>query len=47
MGAVNDLEGTTYLSQSLPFGGLKSSGFGRFAGARGHIIRYAFARNNM
>ena len=34
-GAVNDLEGTTYLSQSLPFGGLRSSGFDRFAGPEG------------
>eukprot|EP00667_Euglena_gracilis_P005457 EG_transcript_5491 len=35
MASVNDLEGTTYLSQSLPFGGLKDSGFGRFAGPEG------------
>ena len=35
MSAVNDLEGTTYLSQSLPFGGMKSSGFDRFAGVEG------------
>ena len=35
MSAVNDLEGTTYLSQSLPFGGCKSSGFDRFAGPEG------------
>uniref|UniRef100_A0A7S4NUP9 Aldehyde dehydrogenase n=1 Tax=Guillardia theta TaxID=55529 RepID=A0A7S4NUP9_GUITH len=35
MGSVNDLEGTTYLSQSLPFGGCKSSGYDRFAGPEG------------
>jgi len=35
MGAVNDLEGVTYLSQSLPFGGHKQSGFDRFAGPEG------------
>lgn len=35
MCAVNDLEGTTYLSQSLPFGGLGLSGFDRFAGPEG------------
>lgn len=35
MASVNDIEGTTYLSQSLPFGGFKSSGFGRFAGREG------------
>eukprot|EP00658_Telonema_sp_P-2_P000205 TRINITY_DN1006_c0_g1_i5.p1 TRINITY_DN1006_c0_g1~~TRINITY_DN1006_c0_g1_i5.p1 ORF type:complete len:409 (+),score=110.16 TRINITY_DN1006_c0_g1_i5:145-1371(+) len=35
MASVNDLEGTTYLSQSLPFGGQKESGFGRFAGPEG------------
>mmetsp|Transcript_5084 Transcript_5084/g.12219 ORF Transcript_5084/g.12219 Transcript_5084/m.12219 type:complete len:651 (-) Transcript_5084:5-1957(-) len=35
MGAVNDLEGTSYLSQSLPFGGSKNTGFGRFAGPEG------------
>eukprot|EP00928_Gymnodinium_smaydae_P087833 TRINITY_DN72026_c0_g1_i1.p1 TRINITY_DN72026_c0_g1~~TRINITY_DN72026_c0_g1_i1.p1 ORF type:complete len:635 (+),score=162.34 TRINITY_DN72026_c0_g1_i1:63-1907(+) len=35
MSSVNDIEGTTYLSQSLPFGGFKSSGFGRFAGPEG------------
>merc|ERR1740121_1006175 len=35
MSSVNDIEGTTYLSQSLPFGGYKSSGFGRFAGPEG------------
>eukprot|EP00929_Paragymnodinium_shiwhaense_P070265 TRINITY_DN3558_c0_g1_i1.p1 TRINITY_DN3558_c0_g1~~TRINITY_DN3558_c0_g1_i1.p1 ORF type:complete len:637 (+),score=98.99 TRINITY_DN3558_c0_g1_i1:70-1911(+) len=35
MSAVNDIEGTTYLSQSLPFGGFKASGFGRFAGPEG------------
>ena len=35
MGSVNDLEGTTYLSQSLPFGGSKNSGYDRFAGPEG------------
>jgi acyl-CoA reductase-like NAD-dependent aldehyde dehydrogenase len=35
MASVNDLEGTTYLSQSLPFGGVKYSGFDRFAGPEG------------
>mmetsp|Transcript_1391 Transcript_1391/g.4752 ORF Transcript_1391/g.4752 Transcript_1391/m.4752 type:complete len:614 (-) Transcript_1391:272-2113(-) len=35
MSSVNDLEGTTYLSQSLPFGGLGFSGFDRFAGPEG------------
>jgi len=35
MASVNDIEGTTYLSQSLPFGGYKASGFGRFAGPEG------------
>lgn len=35
MSAVNDLEGTTYMSQSLPFGGCKKSGYGRFAGPEG------------
>jgi len=35
MTSVNDIEGTTYLSQSLPFGGWKSSGFERFAGPEG------------
>jgi len=35
MTSVNDVEGTTYLSQSLPFGGFKGSGFGRFAGPEG------------
>lgn len=45
MSAVNDLEGCTYMSQSLPFGGLKKTGYGRFAGPEGmdsymiHIIR--------
>ncbi|KAJ1456727.1 putative aldehyde dehydrogenase [Pelagophyceae sp. CCMP2097] len=35
MSAVNDLEGCTYLSQSLPFGGTGLSGFDRFAGPEG------------
>jgi acyl-CoA reductase-like NAD-dependent aldehyde dehydrogenase len=35
MSAVNDLEGTTYLNQSLPFGGCKKSGYDRFAGPEG------------
>ena len=35
MSAVNDLEGVTYMSQSLPFGGCKQSGFDRFAGPEG------------
>ncbi len=35
MFASNDLEGTTYMSQSLPFGGRGKSGFGRFAGPEG------------
>ena len=35
MAAVNDLEGSTYLSQSLPFGGCGQSGFDRFAGPEG------------
>lgn len=35
MTSVNDVEGTTYLSQSLPFGGFKDSGFDRFAGPEG------------
>ena len=35
MAAVNDLEGCTYMSQSLPFGGLKKSGYDRFAGPEG------------
>lgn len=35
MFAVNDLEGCTYMNQSLPFGGLKKSGYDRFAGPEG------------
>ena len=35
MSAVNDLEGCTYMSQSLPFGGHKKSGYDRFAGPEG------------
>ncbi|XP_027933486.1 aldehyde dehydrogenase 22A1-like [Vigna unguiculata] len=32
--AINDF-GATYMCQSLPFGGVKQSGFGRFGGAEG------------
>lgn len=35
MSSVNDLEGCTYMSQSLPFGGCKKSGYDRFAGPEG------------
>ena len=35
MSSVNDLEGTTYMNQSLPFGGFKKSGYDRFAGPEG------------
>jgi len=35
MSAVNDLEGSTYLSQSLPFGGVGESGYDKFAGPEG------------
>jgi len=35
MSATNDLEGCTYMSQSLPFGGCGKSGFDRFAGPEG------------
>jgi acyl-CoA reductase-like NAD-dependent aldehyde dehydrogenase len=35
MCAVNDLGGCTYMSQTLPFGGLKKSGYDRFAGPEG------------
>ena len=35
MSSVNDLEGTTYMSQSLPFGGVGESGFDCFAGPEG------------
>lgn len=34
MSAINDF-GTTYMVQGLPFGGVKHSGFGRFAGEEG------------
>ncbi|GJP45642.1 hypothetical protein CLOM_g5005 [Closterium sp. NIES-68] len=34
MVALNDF-GSTYMCQSLPFGGVKESGFGRFAGVEG------------
>lgn len=32
---MNDLEGCTYMSQSLPFGGRNKSGYDRFAGPEG------------
>lgn len=35
MSAVNDLEGCTYMNQSLPFGGRNKSGYDRFAGPEG------------
>jgi acyl-CoA reductase-like NAD-dependent aldehyde dehydrogenase len=38
MFTVNDF-GVSYLIQSLPFGGLKESGFGRFAGPEGLLCR--------
>ena len=38
MSAVNDMEGCTYMSQSLPFGGCKKSGYDRFAGPEGQIF---------
>ena len=34
MTSINDFA-TTYMCQSLPFGGVKDSGFGRFAGVEG------------
>ena len=34
MTSINDFA-TTYMCQSLPFGGVKESGFDRFAGAEG------------
>ena len=34
MVTINDFA-TTYMCQSLPFGGVKESGFGRFAGVEG------------
>ncbi|GLT32620.1 hypothetical protein SLA2020_072740 [Shorea laevis] len=34
MAAINDM-GASYMCQSLPFGGVKDSGFGRFAGIEG------------
>lgn len=33
MSSINDFA-TTYMCQGLPFGGVKESGFGRFAGER-------------
>lgn len=35
MSAVNDLDGCTYMSQSLSFGVCKKSGYDRFAGPEG------------
>ena len=35
MSAVNELKGCTYMSQSLPFGGCKKSGYDKFAGPEG------------
>lgn len=56
MAAVNDFA-TTYMAQSLPFGGVKESGFDRFAGPEGlrgccHIKAYVedglpFARTDI
>ena len=40
MFTVNDF-GVNYLIQSLPFGGVKESGFGRFAGPEGEFLKYA------
>lgn len=34
MTSINDF-GSTYMCQSLPFGGVKDSGFDRFAGIEG------------
>ena len=34
MTSINDF-GSTYMCQSLPFGGVKDSGFDRFAGVEG------------
>ena len=34
MTSINDFA-TTYMCQSLPFGGVKESGFDRFAGVEG------------
>ena len=34
MTTINDFA-TTYMNQSLPFGGVKESGFDRFAGVEG------------
>ena len=34
MVSINDFA-ATYMCQSLPFGGVKDSGFGRFAGVEG------------
>ena len=34
MTSINDF-GSTYMCQSLPFGGVKHSGFDRFAGVEG------------
>jgi len=34
MSSINDFN-ATYMCQGLPFGGVKQSGFGRFAGVEG------------
>ncbi len=57
MSAVNDLEGCTYMSQSLPFGGRNKSGYDRFAGAEGLrglcmvrsvcVDKFSFIRNSI
>jgi acyl-CoA reductase-like NAD-dependent aldehyde dehydrogenase len=47
MSSINDFA-TTYMAQSLPFGGVKESGFDRFAGVeglRGCCIPKAFAQD--
>ena len=46
MSAVNDLEGCTYMSQSLPFGGCKKSGYDRFAGPEGENATYLLTQRD-